>query len=105
MSVFRSAITGADGTVDAGYLALFSIMVAVVLLVPFMGIMAGLAMIWSPTHAFDVQGLGIGVGSVCGGFGVAVGAVGAFRMGDKERNHTPVPVAPDHEQVYNERYY
>jgi len=82
-SVFRSAITGADGTVDAGYLALFWIMAAVITMIPFMGIMTAVAMWFDPAHKFDVQGLGIGVGSACGGFGVAIGAVGAFRAGDK----------------------
>jgi len=83
VSVFRSAITGDDGQVDAGYLALFWIMFVVITAIPFMCLMTGLSMWLEPSHKFDVQALGIGVGSVCTGFGVAVGAVGAFRMGDK----------------------
>ena len=84
-SVFRSAIRGNDGEVDAGYLALFWIMAVVITAIPFMCIFAMVAMWLDPEHKFDVQGLGIGIGSVCTGFGVAVGAVGAFRMGDKDR--------------------
>lgn len=86
MSVFRSAITDAtDGTVDAGYLSLFWIMAVVITAIPFMFIFTAVAMWLDPKHQFDVQALGIGIGSVCGGFGVAVGAVGAFRLGDKPR--------------------
>jgi len=82
-SVFRSAITGPDGEVDAGYLALVWIMVVVITAIPFMCIFSGIAMWLHADHVFEVQALGIGIGSVCGGFGVAVGAVGAFRLGDK----------------------
>lgn len=85
-SIFRSAIEGDDGRVDAGYLALFWIMAVVITAIPFMCTFTAIAMAIDPFHKFDVQGLGIGIGSVCGGFGVAVGAVGAFRLGDKRRD-------------------
>lgn len=86
-SVFRSAITGDDGSIDAGYLSLYWIMTVVITAIPFMCVFAMVAMWIDPEHKFDVQGLGIGIGSVCTGFGVAVGAVGAFRAGDKPRAH------------------
>ena len=82
-SVFRSAITDKDGDVDAGYLALYWIMAVVITAIPLMCAGTAIQMWLSPTHTFTVQELGIGIGSVCTGFGVAVGAVGAFRMGDK----------------------
>jgi hypothetical protein len=80
-SVFRSAITGSDGEVDAGYLAMFWLMAVVIGIIP---IIVGVAL-WKGSN---VQDLGVAVGSICGGFGVAVGAVGAFRMGDKPHPST-----------------
>jgi len=85
LSVFRSAVTGSDGLVDAGYLAMFWVMAAVIMLIPFMGTMAAVEMWFDPLHKFDAKGLGIGVGGVCTGFGVAIGAVGVFRAGDRTR--------------------
>ena len=86
MSVFRSAITdSADGSVDAGYLALYWVMCVTVSTIPVLCVLAAIAMWLDPEHKFPVQDLGIGIGAVCTGFGVAVGAVGAFRMGDKPR--------------------
>ena len=86
MSVFRSAITDpVDGTVDAGYLALFWVMTVTVSTIPVMLGLAAFAMYLDPAHEFPVQDLGIGIGAVCTGFGVACGAVGAFRAGDKPR--------------------
>lgn len=83
--IFRSAVTGSDGEIDSGYLAMFWGMVIVLNAIPFMCVFAAIGMWLDPVHKFDVQGLGIGIGSVCGGFGVFLGAVGAFRMGDRER--------------------
>ena len=82
-SVFRSAIEGDDGRVDAGYLGAFFVMVVVVGSIPFMCIFSGVSMFLDPAHKFDVQALGTGIGAVCVGFGTAIGAVGLFRMGDK----------------------
>ena len=83
-SVFRSAVTG-SGDIDAGYLAMYCVMVAVIGAIPIMCVGSLWAMHLDPTHQFHVQDLGIGVGAVCGGFATAIGAVGLFRMGDKER--------------------
>ncbi len=88
-SIFRSAITNESGIVDAGYLSLFWIMAVVIMAIPFMCVFTAAAMWLDPLHEFDVQSLGIGIGSVCTGFGVAVGAVGAFRLGDKPAAATP----------------
>jgi hypothetical protein len=94
-SIFRSAVKGADGEVDAGYLALFWIMVAVITAIPLLLVVATVKMVLDAAHSFDVQAIGIGIGSVCTGFGVAVGAVGAFRMGDKPHPSVAPSVAPD----------
>lgn len=82
-SVFRSAITGDDGEVDSGYLALYWLLVVVIGVIPVMCVGAVCAMWNDPAGHFDAQGLGIGVGSVCAGFATAAGGVGIFRRGDK----------------------
>ena len=87
-SIFRSAVTGEDGEIDAGYLAMFVIMAVVAAAIPFMCIATIVAMVLTTDHHFSAQELGIGIGSVCTGLGVAIGAVGAFRMGDKPRAGT-----------------
>lgn len=89
-SVFRSAITGSDGEVDAGYLALFWTMVAVLGAIPMMIGVETLALFIGAERRFHVQDLGIGIGSVCTGAGVVIGAVGAFRAGDKPRANTVI---------------
>lgn len=85
MSIFRSAITGKDGEVDAGYLALAGTFLIVLGAIPVMCTAALLVAWLSPDHRFDAQSLGIGIGAVCGGFATVCGAVGLFRMGDKEK--------------------
>jgi len=88
-SVFRSAITGTDGSVDAGYLALFWTMCFTVSAIPFLLVVAGIAAYHQPDKSAEIiQSTGIAIGSVCTGAGVVIGAVGAFRMGDKP--HAPV---------------
>lgn len=94
-SIFRSAITGDDGTVDPGYLAIYGVMFAVLGVIPFMCLIAAIAMFLDPAHTADLQGLGIGIGSLCTGAGVVIGAVGAFRMGDKGRPPPTVTVYRD----------
>jgi len=87
-SVFRSAITGADGLVDAGYLALFWTMAVTVSAIPIMLLICGVATYHLPDKSAEtIQATGIAIGAICTGAGVVIGAVGAFRMGDK--SHTP----------------
>jgi hypothetical protein len=85
-SVFRSAITDDAGEVDAGYLAMYVITMIVLGAIPAMVVGTLIAMWLSPEHRFEVQGLGVGIGSVCGGYGMALGAVGLFRAGDKDKS-------------------
>lgn len=85
-SVFRSAITDNDGQVDAGYLALFWTMSVTVGAIPFLLIVAGVAIYHAADKAPEIiQSTGIAIGAICTGAGVVIGAVGAFRMGDKQR--------------------
>lgn len=99
VSIFRSAITGDDGTVDAGYLALYWTMAVTVSAVPFLLLVATLAIYHQPELAPEtIQSTGIAIGAICSGAGVVIGAVGAFRMGDKPRAPivqaaAPTPVA------------
>lgn len=86
MSVFRSAITDAEGFVDAGYLALFWVMAATVGIIPVIVVAGVYAATKDPLNAGAIlQNTGIAVGSICTGCGVVIGAVGAFRAGDKPR--------------------
>jgi hypothetical protein len=92
-SVFRSAITGTDGSVDPGYLALFWTMCFTVSAIPFLLIVTGLAAYHQLDKAGEIiQSAGVAIGAICTGAGVVIGAVGAFRMGDKPR--VPEHAAP-----------
>lgn len=93
-SVFRSAITGDDNTVDPGYLALFWTMTVTVGIIPLIVIVGGIAVYHKVDDAAAIlQAVGIAVGAVCTGAGVVIGAVGAFRLGDKPRAGTTTTVA------------
>lgn len=85
MNILLSAIKGADGEVDAGYLAIAGAFLIVLGAIPSMVTIAALVAWSSPDHRFDAQALGIGIGSVCTGFAAVCGAVGLFRAGDKEK--------------------
>lgn len=83
-SVFRSAIEGEDGQVDAGYLGLYVVMcttmgaaVAITL--------AGMYSVYikPDTAAAVIQAIGVAIVSCGTAFGASAGAVGLFRMGDK----------------------
>jgi hypothetical protein len=96
-SVFRSAITGDDGEVDSGYLALFWTMLVTVGAIPLLLIVAAIAIYHAPEKASEIiQSTGIAIGAICTGAGVVIGAVGAFRLGDKPRAAAVVvaPVVP-----------
>lgn len=94
MSVFTSAVTGKDGTVDPGYLALFWSMAVTVSMVP---VVAAFCMIMAakyPDKADVILGsLAMVVGALGAQSAAVIGAVGLFRAGDKSAYH-PVPVAP-----------
>jgi hypothetical protein len=84
-SVFRSAITGADGLVDAGYLGLFGVMLMVLGMIPFALMLTAIHMFISLDHALDLVGVAAIIASAGAAFGTAAAGVGMFRMGDK--NH------------------
>lgn len=84
--IFRSAITDANGDVDVGYLSLiwglvgWGLAVGVVLVV-------GLFSAWrTPKEAAAIlQAIGVATAAISGGFATMLGAVGLFRMGDRDR--------------------
>lgn len=83
-SIFRSAVTGDDGEIDAGYLSLFWVMLAVLGSIPVILLIA-LMGVGHDNVAAVLQSTGVAIGAACTGLGVSVGAVGAFRAGDKPR--------------------
>jgi hypothetical protein len=87
MSVFRSAVTGEDGSIDPGYLGLYVVMLIVLGAIPSAIVLTGIAMFYSPGHKLDLVGLGAVIAAATAGFGTAAGGVGLFRMGDK--SHAP----------------
>lgn len=95
MSIFRSAILGTDGEVDAGYLAMFW-GVAVWIAAETVILLAGATVLYRlpPEHSDQIanilQSTGVAFGAAATGFATMLGAVGLFRMGDKQ--HAPPPV-------------
>lgn len=87
MSVFRAAISTSNPDVDPGYLAMFwaligwSVSGAVILGIGVVGAIRATPAEVGPL----LQNLGIALGAISTGFGVVVGAVGAFRAGDKDK--------------------
>ena len=88
--IFRNAITESDGVnINVGYLSLYMVMICVLGAIPLLIIITVVQLWISETHTANVQELGVAIGAVCTGFGVALGAVGFFLMGDRK----PMPPA------------
>jgi hypothetical protein len=87
LNVFRSAVTGSDGSINVGYLSLFWIMIIVLNVIPWMCVFTAIDA-FGYDRPFDVRSLGYGVGAVCAGFSTALGALGIFLWGDSRT--TPV---------------
>lgn len=90
-SIFRSAITGEDGSVDPGYLGLYVVLGIVLGVIPFSCAALFLRMLLLPDHPLDLVGLAAVVAASTAGFGAAASGVGLFRMGDK-KGSSNVPV-------------
>jgi len=78
-----SAIRGADGEVDAGYLGLLMVGLTSLGVLPVSLTLMLLRMFLEPGHPLDLVGLAAVVGSSGGCFAAAAAGVGAFRAGDK----------------------
>lgn len=92
-SVFRSAVEGPDGEVDAGYLALYWSMAVTVTLAPIVvAIGFWMAFVKPPEQAEKILS---SMAMIIGALGVqcagVIAAVGAFRMGDKPRTPQSEP--------------
>lgn len=85
MSIFQSAITGSDGSVDPGYLGLYAVGATVLGSIPFALILATIRMFMLADHPLDLVGIAALIGAAGTCFGVAAGGVGLFRAGDKPR--------------------
>lgn len=79
---FRDLITDDAGALDGPRLGLAVLIVLILGAVPIMVLLAILQMVW-PEHPAPIKDLGIGIGSVCGGFATAVAAMGLYLVGDK----------------------
>lgn len=82
--VFLSAIKGADGSVNPGYLTLFKSGQAVIVVIFLLVIGSFVELAWSTTHAFNVQPLGVAIGAVLGAYGLLLGGIAGFLWGDSK---------------------
>ncbi len=100
MSVFRSAIEGRDGGVDPGYLALFWTMAVTVGVIPIVAFVGVYIACKNPDKAGEIlQQTGVAIGAICTGAGVVIGAVGAFRVGDKPHVASAAPAVGNADNV------
>ncbi len=77
--VLKQITTEADNqTHDFGLVSMTAVLAMVLGSIPWILIQSAIAQIW-PEHKFDAQSIGIAIGAICGGFGVALGALGAYR--------------------------
>jgi hypothetical protein len=92
-SIFRSAVTGTDGTIDPGYLGLFVVMLMVLGTIPGAMFLAAVRMYLDPAHPLDLTGIAAVIAAAGASFGTAAGGVGLFRMGDKPHADTTTTTA------------
>jgi hypothetical protein len=84
-SVFRSAVTGPDGEVDAGYLGMYMIGVTILGAIPVALGLAAVRMFLVADHPLDLVGVAAIIGAAGGCFGAAAAGVGLFRAGDRDK--------------------
>jgi hypothetical protein len=92
-SIFRSAVTGDDGSIDPGYLGLYAVMLTVLGAIPMTLILALVRLIIGRDHPLDLVGVAAVIASAGAAFGTAAGGVGLFRMGDKPHPNTQITSA------------
>jgi hypothetical protein len=83
--LFNGAVTNTDGTVNVGYLVLIRSGQAVIAVIATMVLGAIAEMAVNHPHVFNMQPLGIAIGSVLGGYATVLGAVGVFLWGDAKQ--------------------
>jgi hypothetical protein len=78
--VWQQMTTEADNqTKDVGLVSVAWIGVMVLGAIPLLIILTAWQVWIDPAHKFDPQPLGVAIGAICTGFGVALGALGAYR--------------------------
>lgn len=91
LSVFERAIDDGHGSVDPGYLAIFWTMAVTVAAVPLVLVVGGVLAFKYPDHASEIL---MGTAAIVGALGAqcaaVIGAVGVFRVGDKNKADKPV---------------
>jgi len=83
LKTFHSAIRGADGTVDPGYLGLYMVMVVCLGVIPMAVLLVAGRMFLEPGHPLDLGGLAAVIAAAGACFGTAATGVGIFRWGDR----------------------
>jgi hypothetical protein len=101
-SIFRSAVTGDDDTVDPGYLGLYAVMLTVLGAIPTTLILAGIRMAIADDHPLDLVGVAAVIASAGAAFGTAAGGVGLFRLGDKPHPDTTIVTSQQSKTVVKE---
>lgn len=83
--LYLSAMRGADGTINVGYLVLFRAGRFVIIVCASLLAGALVEMYYSPTHAFRMGELGDAIAKIIGAFGVLLAALGAYLWGDSKQ--------------------
>lgn len=83
--IYLSAMRGADGTINVGYLVLFRSGRAVILVCALMAAGAVVQSYFAEKHAFPFDDLGKGIALILAAYGVQLGAIGAFLWGDSKQ--------------------
>jgi hypothetical protein len=91
--IFRSAVTGSDGTVDPGYLGLYVVMCTVLGAIPFALLLVAVRMFMVAEHPLDLVGVAAIIGAAGVTFGSAAVGVGVFRRGDQPHPNTQITSA------------
>ena len=86
--IFRSAITGSDGSVDPGYLGLYMVMLVVLGAIPSALLLVTIRMFLVADHPLDLTGIAAIIGAAGVTFGSAAVGVGVFRRGDQPHPNT-----------------
>jgi len=83
--IYLSAMRGADGTINVGYLVLFRAGRAVIVACFLLFVGGFIEMYYSQTHTFRMNEVGDAVAKIIGAFGILLAAVGAYLWGDSKQ--------------------
>lgn len=86
--IYLSAMTGADGSINPGYLVLFRSGRATIIVCAAMTIGAIVQTSFDPRHVFPFEDLGKGIGLVLAAYGLLLGGIATFLWGDSKQTAT-----------------